>query len=72
MLAGGNGLPDPATVRRSSPAPPNPVDLQFGPGGDLYYVDLDGGAIRRIRSTTTNRAPVAARDGDRRRAAPCR
>ena len=30
-----------ATARPSSPAPANPVDLQFGPGGDLYYVDLE-------------------------------
>ncbi len=26
----------------------NPVDLQVGPGGDLFYVDLNGGTVRRI------------------------
>jgi glucose/arabinose dehydrogenase len=26
----------------------SPVDLQVGPGGDIFYVDFNGGAIRRI------------------------
>ena len=26
----------------------NPVDLQIGPGGDVYYVDFDGGTVHRI------------------------
>ena len=26
----------------------NPVDLQVGPGGDLFYADLDGGGVVRI------------------------
>ena len=43
-----NGLPDPASARRSSPAPPTRSTSQIGPGGDLFYVDLDGGTIRRI------------------------
>lgn len=29
-----------------------PVDLQIGPGGDLFYVDLDGGTVRRIQYAT--------------------
>ena len=32
----------------SSPTRPGPVDLQVGPGGDLFYADFDGGTIRRI------------------------
>ena len=28
------------------------VDLQIGPDGDLFYVDYDGGSIRRIRPGT--------------------
>ena len=37
----------------------NPVDLQIGPGGDLFYVDFDGGTIRRIRypAATSRRRP---------------
>ena len=27
-----------------------PVDLQIGPGGDLYYADHAGGTIRRVQS----------------------
>ena len=43
----------------SSPARPIPVDLEVGPGGDLFYVDFDGGTIRRIRyqSRATSRRP---------------
>jgi hypothetical protein len=59
MLAGSNGLPDPNNRQTFVAGAATPVDLQFGPGGDLYYADIVGGAIRRIRSTTTNRAPVA-------------
>lgn len=32
-----------------------PVDVQIGPDGDVFYVDLDGGAIRRI--TWSDAAP---------------
>ena len=35
-----------------------PVDLQIGPGGDLFYVDL-GGTIRRIRYFNQNQPPTA-------------
>jgi len=37
-----------------------PVDLKIGPGGDLYYADLNG-AIRRIQFTggTANQPPTA-------------
>jgi PKD repeat protein/glucose/arabinose dehydrogenase len=59
MLAGTNGLPNPANIQTFVSGASNPVELQFGPGGDLYYVDLDGGNIRRIRSLTANRAPIA-------------
>ncbi|HWM11710.1 MAG TPA: PQQ-dependent sugar dehydrogenase, partial [Solirubrobacteraceae bacterium] len=59
MLRGSNGLPDPNNRRTFIAGASNPAELQFGPGGDLYYVDLEGGAIRRVRSLTTNRAPVA-------------
>ena len=59
MLAGTNGLPDPNNRQTFVAGASNPAELQFGPGGDLYYVDLEGGAIRRVRSLTTNRAPIA-------------
>ena len=38
----------------------NPVDLQIGPDGNLYYVDIGGGTIRRIEYTAgANQPPVA-------------
>ncbi|CAN5279403.1 hypothetical protein BH18ACT14_BH18ACT14_13640 [soil metagenome] len=58
MLQGTNGLPDPTNRRTFEAAALNPVDLQIGPDGNLYYVDLDGGTIRRI-AWTVNRSPVA-------------
>lgn len=61
MLAGAGGLPDPAQVELFVDGAANPAELQFGPGGDLYYVDLEpgGGSIRRIRWPAGNSAPVA-------------
>ena len=38
---------------------PDPVDLQVGPGGDLFLVDLDDGMIRRITHNTGNSPPTA-------------
>jgi PKD repeat protein len=38
------------------------VNLENGPGGDLFYVDFDGGTIRRIAYTAANQAPVAVAD----------
>ena len=35
----------------------SPVDLEIGPGGDLYYADVDRGSIQRIRAINPNQAP---------------
>ena len=35
------------------------MNLQVGPGGDLFYVDFDGGTVRRTVYTSSNQAPVA-------------
>jgi glucose/arabinose dehydrogenase len=59
MFAAANGLPDPATRATFAADAANPVDLQIGPGGDVFYVDFDGGAIRRIQYTSGNQAPNA-------------
>jgi glucose/arabinose dehydrogenase len=58
MLQGTNGLPDPTNRRTFEAAASNPVDLQIGPDGNLYYADLEGGTIRRI-TWSVNRSPVA-------------
>jgi len=60
MPAGANGVPDPSRVQTFAPAAGNPVDLEIGPGGDLFYADLEGGAIHRVRYSTANQSPVAA------------
>ena len=59
MFAGANGLPDPATRATFVAGAANPVDLQIGPGGDVFYVDFDGGSIRRIKYASGNQAPNA-------------
>jgi glucose/arabinose dehydrogenase/PKD repeat protein len=55
---GANGLPDIAKRRTFVGGAAQPVDLQIGPGGDLFYVDL-GGTIRRIRYFNQNQPPIA-------------
>ena len=59
MLAGANGLPDLTTRATFAAGAANPVDLQIGPGGDLFYVDFSGGTIRRLQFTSDNQAPNA-------------
>src|SRR2546428_6498865 len=48
MLAGSNGLPDPNNIVTFVAPAAAPVELQIGPGGDLFYVDFNGGEIRRL------------------------
>lgn len=59
MFAGANGLPDPVTRTTFVAGAASPVYLQIGPGGDLFYVDLVGGTIRRIHYTSGNQPPQA-------------
>ena len=59
VFPGGNGLPDPATVAGFVTPATNPVDIQISPAGELFYVDFDGGTIRRIRYFDGNQPPTA-------------
>ena len=59
MLKGANGNPAPGLIRTFVAAAANPVSLETGPGGDLFYADFDGGTIRRITYTSANHSPVA-------------
>jgi glucose/arabinose dehydrogenase/PKD repeat protein len=59
MFAGTNGLPDPSQRATMVAGAANPVDLQIGPNGDLFYVDLTGGTIRRISFFAANQPPTA-------------
>jgi glucose/arabinose dehydrogenase/PKD repeat protein len=58
--AGADGLPDSSKrfVFVSSAA--SPVDLESGPGGDLFYADLNGGTIHRVEYFSGNQPPHAA------------
>jgi glucose/arabinose dehydrogenase len=49
MPADAAGEPDPARQEVFVMFAANPVDLEIGPDGDLYYLDHDGGTLRRIR-----------------------
>jgi glucose/arabinose dehydrogenase/Ca2+-binding RTX toxin-like protein len=61
MEKGNNGQPNPGLLKTFVANAENPVDLQIGPNGDLFYVDFEGGTIRRIQYTTANphQPPVA-------------
>jgi glucose/arabinose dehydrogenase len=61
---GTNGLPDVSRIVTFVAQAANPVDVQFGPGGDLYYADFDGGTIRRVRYLGANRPPVAVAEAN--------
>jgi PKD repeat protein len=59
MPKGASGLPAPGLIRTFVAGAANPVNLEVGPGGDLFYVDFDGGTIRRISYTAANQPPTA-------------
>jgi PKD repeat protein len=59
MPKGADGKPAPGLIRTFVAGAANPVNLENGPGGDLFYVDFDGGTIRRIIYTSANQPPVA-------------
>jgi glucose/arabinose dehydrogenase len=58
--AGVDGRPDTDRVQVFASDAAGPVDVEIGPRGDLFYVDLMGGTIRRIRHLGDNSAPVAS------------
>jgi glucose/arabinose dehydrogenase/PKD repeat protein len=59
MFTGADGLPDPAQRATMVAGAANPVDLRIGPNGDLFYVDFNGGTIRRITFFSANQPPTA-------------
>jgi glucose/arabinose dehydrogenase len=69
---GAGGEPDFSTTRvfAKGAGGTGPVDLQIGPAGDVVYAyydpyDTGNSAIRRIRSSAVNAAPVASLTADR-------
>jgi glucose/arabinose dehydrogenase len=59
MERGGAALPSPSKIRTFRDGAPAPVELQFGPGGDLFYPDFRNGTIRRIHYSAGNQVPRA-------------
>ena len=58
MGLGDNGQPDPSRLQALVEGAANPVDVETGPGGDLYYVDFDGGAIHHISYSPVPACPA--------------
>jgi glucose/arabinose dehydrogenase len=60
MQRGTNGQPDPTRLVALSTGVATPVQTLTGPGGDLFYVALGSGELRRISFPGgTNRPPTA-------------
>jgi PKD repeat protein len=60
MLPDAGGVPDPGNVVNFVTDAQSAVDLEIGPGGDLFYVALAAGQIRRISYTGGPTAVAAA------------
>jgi uncharacterized repeat protein (TIGR01451 family) len=61
MLPDGSGAPDPSQVYPFAQGlSGGAVNLERGPGGDLFYVDFDGGRVQRFTYFRENQPPVAA------------
>jgi glucose/arabinose dehydrogenase len=63
MQPGTNGLPDPSKIQLIVGGAANPVDLEAGPAGDLFYVDFDGGTIHRISYSNSSTCPAGSFHG---------
>jgi glucose/arabinose dehydrogenase len=58
MKKDANGVPAPGLIETFVAGAANPVNLEFGPGGDLFYVDFGGGTIRRVSTAPRRRRPA--------------
>ena len=61
IRAGAGGLPDVAQLQAFNPGAANPVDIEISPSGELFYVNFDGGQVRRIVYTAGNQAAERGR-----------
>jgi glucose/arabinose dehydrogenase len=59
MQRSGSPDPSPSHIKTFVAQAFNPVDLQIGPDGNLYYLDFDGGTVRRISYKSGNQTPTA-------------
>jgi glucose/arabinose dehydrogenase len=65
MQRNGGALPSPSSLSPFVQPASNPVDVQIAPSGELFYVDFDGGTVRRIVYTAGNQPPVAVATANR-------
>ncbi len=72
MFPGADGVPDPSTRTLFRQSSAFPVELEIGPNGDLYYVDIAAGALRRIRYTHGQPASHRSHHGHARARDRCR
>ncbi len=63
MPTNGGSLPDPDSRLTFDAGAPGPVDLELGPGGDLFYASLNG-EVHRIQYVAGNQAPAADAKAD--------
>ena len=59
MPEGSDGVPDPSQISEFLSPAAGPVDLEIGPGGDLFYAGFDDGTIRRVQYFSGNQPPIA-------------
>lgn len=65
MYPDASGNPDPSTRTTFADQAASPVDLQLGPDGLLYYVDLESARVLRINYTASNIPPTARASSDK-------
>jgi len=59
-----NGNPNPNDVITFADGHVDPVDLQLGPDGDIFFLDITLGAVKRIQYFSSNHPPVAVANAD--------
>ncbi|MCE7004823.1 PQQ-dependent sugar dehydrogenase [Kibdelosporangium philippinense] len=59
MRRNASGTPDPSLITPFVTGANVPVHVLSGPGGDIFYVTLNGGQLRRVSYPTGNRPPTA-------------
>lgn len=64
MAPGPDGVPDPGAVSRFA-SDTGVVDIESGPDGDLFFVDIIEGTVFRLDYEGANRSPTAVVTADR-------
>ncbi|HKY65486.1 MAG TPA: PQQ-dependent sugar dehydrogenase [Acidimicrobiales bacterium] len=64
MKRGSGADPTPALLSRFVGGAGQVVQVAVGPGGDLFYLDLEGGALHRVVYTGSNHLPTAVVSAD--------